>query len=134
VTPGITDGRTAARDDGAGTVLAIALVAVVCSLVVASAALGSAVLARHRASSAADLAALAGADRALGRTDGAPCSAAGAVARANQAALTSCAVSRDGAVSVEVAVRLPPPWHRLGVARARARAGRAGSQLGSSRW
>jgi secretion/DNA translocation related TadE-like protein len=115
--------RTGA-DDGAGTVLALGLVAVVGCLLAACVALGSAVVARHRAAAAADLAALAAADRTLGRASGLPCPAAGAVATADDATVTSCAVAPDGSVTVEVAVRLPRPWGRLGVARAEARAGR----------
>jgi secretion/DNA translocation related TadE-like protein len=112
------------RDGGAGTVLALGLVAILCALVLACAGLGAAVVARHRAASAADLAALAGADRSLGRTPGDPCQAAAGVVRANDAVLTRCRVGPDGSVTVAVLVRLPPPWARLGTAAASARAGR----------
>ena len=111
-------------EDGAGTVLALGLVAVLASLALATAALGSAVVARHRASAAADLAALAAADRQLGRAPGTPCPAAQAVASADGAELLSCSSAPDGSVSVVVVVRLPRPWSRAGVARAGARAGR----------
>ncbi len=112
-------------DDGAGTVLAICLVAVMASLVLACAGLGAAVIGRHRAAAAADLAALAGADRALGRSDGAPCPAAREVARVNGGVLAECTVSADGTVTVLVRVSLPRPWTGWGTAQARARAGRA---------
>jgi secretion/DNA translocation related TadE-like protein len=112
-------------DGGAGTVLAVGLVAVLGALVLACAALGAAVVSRHRAASAADLAALAGADRSLGRAVGQPCEAAASVARANATALTGCRVDADGSVTVSVQLRLPPPWSTLGPAEARSRAGRA---------
>ena len=117
-------GHTPGRDDGAGTVLALGLVAVLGAVVLACAALGSAVVARHRAGAAADLAALAAADRTAGRAAGPPCPAAAAVAAVDGAAVSSCTVAPDGSVTVAVSVRLPPPWNRLGVARAQARAGR----------
>ena len=116
--------RSRAPDDGAGTVLALGVVAVLGALVLACAALGSAVVARHRANAAADLAALAAADRTLGRIPGAPCPAAAAVAAADGAAVSSCTVAPDGSVTVAVSVGLPSPLDRLGVARAQARAGR----------
>ena len=94
--------------------LALGLVAVVASLVLATAALGSAVVARHRAGAAADLAALAAADRQLGRAAGPPCPAARAVASADGAELTSCRPAPDGSVSVTVVVRLPAPVDPLG--------------------
>jgi secretion/DNA translocation related TadE-like protein len=116
--------RRGGQDHGAGTVLALSLVALLSCLVLAAAALGSAVVARHRASAAADLAALAGADRALRRAPGSACPAAAAVASAGGAALTGCTTGVDGSVTVTVAVRLPAPWAALGTARASARAGR----------
>ncbi|MDP9219170.1 MAG: flp pilus-assembly TadE/G-like family protein [Actinomycetota bacterium] len=115
----------AGSDEGAGTVLAVGLVAMLGSLVLACAALGAAVVSRHRAASAADLAALAGSDRALGRATGEPCQAAASVARANATQLTSCRVDADGSVTVSVQVRLPPPWTTFGPAEARSRAGPA---------
>ena len=113
----------AGPDEGAGTVLAVGLVAVLGSLVLACATLGAAVVSRHRAASAADLAALAGADRAMGRAAGEPCQAAASVARVNATELTSCRVGADGSVTVSVQVSLPSPWTTLGPAEARSRAG-----------
>lgn len=113
-----------AADEGAGTVLALGLVAVLCTAVLACAALGAAVVGRHRAATAADLAALAAADRSVGRVDGPPCPAAASVARANGAALTGCVVGADGSVTVTTEATLPRPWAGLGVAQARARSGR----------
>jgi secretion/DNA translocation related TadE-like protein len=84
-----------------------------------------AVAARHRAESAADLAALAGAGR-IG-IDGGECGAAGAIARANGAALSSCRVTldpggRSGSVVVQLraAERLPVIGERGVMASARA--------------
>jgi secretion/DNA translocation related TadE-like protein len=56
---------------------------------------GSAVLARHRLERAADLAALAGAER-IGRA-GQPCAAAARIAAANAATLMSCTAQLDPA-------------------------------------
>lgn len=128
------DGRQApsAGDRGAGTVLVLALVAVALVLLAATGAVGAAAVAGTRAASAADLAALAGADVLLGRTPGDPCAAAGATATANRARLSACAITSTDlggvqvptAVAVEVA--LDAPSAALGpVARARARAGLA---------
>lgn len=90
---------------------------------------GLAVLARHRAESAADLAALAAAAR-IG-FGGTPCAAAGAIAVANGAVLRSCAaaVSADGRtgevlVRVGLSVRLPGVGAREVVASARAGRGK----------
>ena len=90
----------AGRDErGAGTVLGLTMAAVV--LFVALAVAGAtAVVTTHRvAQSAADLSALAGAT-ALQQGDDA-CSQAGKVARANRAALRSCAIE-GWTVSVSV--------------------------------
>jgi secretion/DNA translocation related TadE-like protein len=85
----------------------------------------TAVLARHRAESAADFAALAAAGQ-IGVSVGA-CAAAGRVAAANGAALVGCRVDlasdgRSGVVDVEVrlAVRLPIAGRQQIVATARA--------------
>jgi secretion/DNA translocation related TadE-like protein len=82
---------------------------------------GAAVVARHRATAAADLAALAGAVRAVEGVDG--CRTAARVAAANAAELTACTQSTDAVVDVEVSV--PVRLGRFGVltAGARARAG-----------
>ncbi|MGN6743285.1 MAG: Rv3654c family TadE-like protein [Amnibacterium sp.] len=78
------------RESGAATVLAVGVVAV---LVVLLAALVPAVAlldARQRAASAADAAALAAADTALGARAGIPCVAASTVAAAGGATLVRC--------------------------------------------
>ena len=96
-----------ARDDrGAGSVLAIAMMAVLVTLTVAVGC-GVAVVAAHRAAqAAADLAALAAAGALQDGRDA--CAAASAVATDNRALLRGCRVE-DWSVSVVVvsAARLP---------------------------
>lgn len=105
--------------------LVLALVAVVATTVVAVATVGAAVVLRHRAEAAADLAALAGADVATGRVPGSPCVRAGRVAAVNGARLTGCWTAGEEVV-VEVALRpgsAGPLAGLTGAARASARAG-----------
>ncbi|MEU0670576.1 Rv3654c family TadE-like protein [Streptomyces lavendulocolor] len=93
--------------------------AVMCVVFAAILALGQAVAARHRAGGAADLAALAAADRALrGASDA--CGAAGRVARAQAAEVVRCTVrgevadvtarARFGPYAPEVRSRAGPAW------------------------
>ncbi|WP_152203965.1 Rv3654c family TadE-like protein [Georgenia thermotolerans] len=112
-----------APDCGAGTVLALALVAVLLVLTLAVVGLARAVHARAAAQAAADLAALAAAT-ALRDAAGDPCTVATAVVRANGAEPAGCAVA--GAV-VEVGARVVVLGQADGVlvARASARAGPA---------
>jgi len=91
----------------------------------------TAVLARHRAETAADLAALAAAGRIGLDPDAATsgCALAARVAAANGAALVSCAADlaldgRSGAVDVAVRVPVRLPILGGGTASASARAGR----------
>jgi len=85
--------------------------------------LGAAVIARHRAQAAADLAALAAAGR-LARGAGAACAQASAVAEAMNAGLAKCEVHElDVVVSIDVHVELGR--FGMGPARAQARAGPA---------
>lgn len=90
----------AGRDEwGAGTVLGLTMAAVVLFMAFAVAG-ATAVVTTHRvAQSAADLAALAGANALQQGED--PCGHAGKVARANRATLRSCAVE-GWTVSVSV--------------------------------
>jgi secretion/DNA translocation related TadE-like protein len=86
--------------------------------------LGSAVIARHRAQAAADLASLAAAGRVADGADAA-CARADLVARAMRTTVTQCVVEDlDVVVTVDAAVALG----RFGVgpARAAARAGPGG--------
>ncbi|MGW0119047.1 Rv3654c family TadE-like protein [Streptomyces sp. NPDC003327] len=78
-------------DRGSATVWTAFAACVLCVVFGAVLALGQAVSARHRAGSAADLAALAAADRALwGEREA--CAAAGRVAAAQGAVLVRCEV------------------------------------------
>lgn len=120
-------------DRGSGTLLAIAVLAVVGAVALFAGALGGAAVAHGRAQGAADLSALTAAYtardlRALGGEDGGPrqsgdsaCGRANQVALANNSALESCFVDGHGAVTVEVSVGTA--W---GNARATARAGSSG--------
>lgn len=87
----------------------------------AGAYLGSVVVARHRAQTAADLAALAGAAR-LPSGAAAACARATAVAHGSRVANVDCAV--DG---LDVVVTVQVPVALAGAARAAARAGPADS-------
>jgi secretion/DNA translocation related TadE-like protein len=105
------------REDGFVTVAVLGLATVLVAVSALLAMLGTVAVARHRAASAADLAALAGARHLR---DGTACDAAERVARAATAVLEDCRVgSSDVTVRVGIRVGL------LGTARARARAGPA---------
>lgn len=95
------------------------MVVVLLSVTGAGAYLGSAVLARHRAQAAADLAALAGAAR-LPAGAAAACASATAVAREMRVNDARCKV--DG---LDVVVTVHVPVALVGTARAAARAGPA---------
>jgi len=114
--------RRPSGDRGSATVWVLALSGILGVLGAAVVLVGAAAVARHRANTAADLAALAAAGRAALGEPGA-CTLAAEVARANAAGLDSCAV--DGSAVVEVRVSVPVRLGRLGVrsASARARAG-----------
>jgi secretion/DNA translocation related TadE-like protein len=107
--------------------VAVAMMAVLLAVTVGGAYLGSAVIARHRAQAAADLAALAAAGALV---DGAhaACADAAMLAEAMRASVAQCSVEGiDVVVTVDVNVALG----RLGVgaARAVARAGPVDSGL-----
>ncbi|MEU8678989.1 Rv3654c family TadE-like protein [Streptomyces sp. NPDC048560] len=92
--------------------------ATLCAVFAVVLALGQAVAARHRAGGAADLAALAAADRAF-QGPAVACEAAGRVARAQQAVVVRCAVqgeiadvtarARFGPYEPEIRSRAGPP-------------------------
>jgi secretion/DNA translocation related TadE-like protein len=114
--------RTLTGERGSATVWVLALAGLLAVLAAAVVLVGAAVVARHRATTAADLAALAAAGRAVvGDADA--CAAARRIARADDAELESCTVG-TGTVA-EVHVRVPVRLGPLGLAGARARA-RAG--------
>ncbi|MFB8240581.1 Rv3654c family TadE-like protein [Kitasatospora purpeofusca] len=112
-------------DTGSATVWLLAGVLLGCVAFTAALSLGVVVGARHRAESAADLAALAAADRLLVDADGG-CARARAVAAAQAAAVVSCTADLP-ADAVEVVAEVPvtglPVRLPVGPARARARAG-----------
>ncbi|WP_051710763.1 Rv3654c family TadE-like protein [Streptomyces sp. NRRL S-350] len=132
-------GRVAAAggrgaDAGSATVWLLALAMLGTAVFAATIAVGSVVTARHRAESAADLAALAAADRLLLDPDGG-CAWAAGIATAQGAGLVSCAVDRSAdAVEVvaEVKVSGLPVRLPVGPARARARAGPVRAPVGAA--
>lgn len=111
----------AGDDRGAATVWAAGVLAVLMSLTVVGLHLGAAILARHHAESAADLAALAAAGSAVAGERQA-CDRARAVTERMRVRLVSCS-ARGWDVLVQVAVRPAGPLAELGDATARARAG-----------
>lgn len=106
---------------GSATVIAVTMLAVIVSITLGAMAFGGAIVARHRAQAAADLAALAAAG-GLARGVDAACADAASVATAMRAAVGACLVEQlDVVVTVEVPVALGR-WG-LGTATALARAG-----------
>ena len=108
-------------DTGAGTVLMLGIVLGAISLTVAAVLLSSAAVSGARAGTAANLAALAGADALRGLRSGDPCVLAAAVAERNKARVGQCAPdsqARTVTGTVETAAVLLP-WP----AKAQARAG-----------
>lgn len=110
------------EDGGAATVLAAFLVIVLATVVVACAWVGCALLARHRAQAAADLAALAAATR-LPEGAAAACQQAQSLARAMRAGVRSCQVA---GLDVTVTVVVDTGLRLGGPASATARAGPVG--------
>ncbi|MFC7490030.1 MULTISPECIES: Rv3654c family TadE-like protein [unclassified Knoellia] len=117
------------RDEsGSGTVLVVAAMGVLLVLVIAALHLGAAATAAHRARTAADLAALAGA-ATLQDGDASPCARAAQVAGRNRARLVACALVGES-VSVRVATAVPARWPGVpDEALASARAGPAPTPL-----
>ncbi|MFD0272647.1 Rv3654c family TadE-like protein [Kitasatospora sp. NPDC127111] len=112
-------------DAGSATVWLVAFAVLGCAAFTATLAVGAVAAARHRAESAADLAALAAADRLLSDVDGG-CGRAAGIAAAQAATVVSCTVDRE-ADAVEVVAEVPvgglPVRLPVGPARARSRAG-----------
>ncbi|MEU6233181.1 Rv3654c family TadE-like protein [Kitasatospora sp. NPDC047058] len=112
-------------DAGSATVWLVAFAVLGCAAFTATLAVGAVAGARHRAESAADLAALAAADRLLLDVDGG-CGRAAGIAAAQAATVVSCTVDRE-ADAVEVVAEVPvdglPVRLPVGPARARSRAG-----------
>lgn len=110
---------------GSNTVTSLGLVCVLLVLGLTMAGLVGVVSANHRAATAADLAALAGADAARGLSSGQPCTVAAAVAGRNGASLAGCALPSElsGTVDVRVAIPIEGPFAFLGSAEGLSRAG-----------
>lgn len=90
------------REEGAGTVMAVTVIAVIVSVVVLLAPVAVVLEARHRAEAAADSAALAAADTALGLATGTPCTRAGEVVAAVAGPVLVSCRQRGDLVRVEV--------------------------------
>jgi secretion/DNA translocation related TadE-like protein len=122
--------RTCATEDsGSGTVYVLMVIVLLLAVLAAALMLGQTLVARHQAASAADLAALAAADRAL-EGSAAACAVAAAIASAQEARITACRLHGE-IVEIDAAVSLPAALSRFGPAKARARAGPADSPIGS---
>ena len=80
------------EERGSGSVLALALVAMLAVLTLAAVGVGAAFAARQRVVAAADAGALAAADTALGIHPGVPCVEAARVVAAHGATLAACDV------------------------------------------
>lgn len=91
-------------DTGSGTVLVLAVVAVLALMAMTTILVGQLIIDRLRADTAADLAALAGANTIA---KGEACTAAAHIAAENGATLESCR-TQGSDVSVEVSVSLSP--------------------------
>lgn len=111
------------NDRGAGAVLVLGMAALLALLSSTAAALIAVAVARQRAATVADLAALAAAQHALEGSASA-CGWAGHTTAADAGRLVSCRLDGDVA-EVTVEVRPPGPLGRIGAATSRARAGPA---------
>ncbi|WP_082468253.1 Rv3654c family TadE-like protein [Leifsonia sp. Leaf264] len=108
------------RDErGAGTVLALAVLGAVVAVSMVTASVLGLLVVRQRVTAAADAAALAAADIAMGAVAGTVCDAAARVAEANAAVLEQCGVDGE-----EVIVQVSGDWMGV-VVRTRSRAGPA---------
>lgn len=117
------------RERGSGTVLAVAAIGVLLVLTTAGLQLGAAATAAHRARSAADLAALAGAS-AIQQGGVDACAQASAVAGRNEAQVLECSLGVGESVSVRVSTVVSGRWPGVpDRAVASARAGPAGGDL-----
>lgn len=114
-------GRRLSGERGSATVWMITVITVIWAVATAVVAAGMARVARHRAQSAADLSALAGAAWAFSRPALA-CTHAKEIADANGVVLESCAIS-EGIAEVAVSLRFTLPIAGARSVRATARAG-----------
>ncbi len=97
------------RERGSGTVLAVAAIGVLLVMTTAGLQLGAAATAAHRARTAADLAALAGAS-ALQAGQADACARAAVVAQRNGAQVIDCTLGANEALSVKVATEVATHW------------------------
>jgi secretion/DNA translocation related TadE-like protein len=116
--------RRPAGERGSATVWVLALSAVLAVIGAGAVLVGAAAVARHRATAAADLAALAAAGRAVVGGEDA-CATSRAVAVANSAELVDCTVGGDAVAEVTVTVSVELGVLGVHQASARARAGPA---------
>ncbi|MGK2854402.1 MAG: Rv3654c family TadE-like protein [Microbacteriaceae bacterium] len=110
-------GDRGGRQAGAAAVLSLGIIAVTTSLLLVVAALGSALITRHRVIAVADAAAIAAADSLRGLVTGYPCERALAVVAGQGLTMTECA-----SVGFVADVTVRGAWSGLSVD-ARARAG-----------
>ncbi|MCU1403444.1 MAG: hypothetical protein JWM70_1768 [Microbacteriaceae bacterium] len=101
------------NDRGSGSILAVAVMATMLGTVSLLVPLYGVLVAKQQAAGAADAAALAAADVAVGIVAGQPCSVAASLATANGASLGRCQV--DGVI-VTVTVRVPAFGFEVGAA------------------
>lgn len=113
--------RTKSSDDGFATVWTAGAIVAILVLVTMIVWLASAIVTRHRATAAADLAALAAAARAVDGTDTA-CAQASTVATRMGATVESCRL-RSADALVEVSLMPRGVLAQFGASAARARAG-----------
>lgn len=115
---GVTAGRSPSgdatvsarqRERGSGTVLAVAAIGVLLALTLTGLQLGAAATAAHRARSAADLAALAGAS-AIQHGGADACATSSAVASRNGAQTLGCSLGAGESVSVRVSTPVAIQW------------------------
>ncbi|MFI9555835.1 Rv3654c family TadE-like protein [Nonomuraea endophytica] len=116
-----SDGRGGpTRDQGSATIWGVALMALLMSVAMALAAVGSVRVARHRVYAAADLSALEAARLALAAPDQA-CTRAEQVATANAVRLTRCTITDETAdVWTSLEITIPGMGKRTLTGRARA--------------
>ena len=115
--------RASRGDEGVATVMALGIAAVLAVVTVTVASLGMVLVTRHGAESAADLAALAAASRAIeGETTA--CAVARRTAEAVNVRLVGCHLRDNFDAVVEVAVRAPGKLGALGEVHVTSVAGR----------
>lgn len=110
---------------GSGTIVVLGIIAVLLIFLGVIAGLTSVSSANHRATTAADLSALAAADAARGLRSGDPCDVAEQVATANKAQLVGCASPAEDSevMDVRVQVTVAGPFVFIGPAESVSRAG-----------